>query len=228
MEHLIAYAPSLLRGAVLTLTVALCAMVLATLLGALGAAAKIAGGKVLRGLAQGYSTVVRGVPELVLMLLAFYGGQRLINSLAQAMGYDRGFDVSPFAAGVGVIGFVYGAYMTETFRGAWMAVPRGQWEAAQAAGMSPWLAVRRIMAPQVMRHALPGYANIWLVLLKATAIVSIIGLQDMVGIADKAGKSVRQPFTFFLAVMVMFLILTSLSGFVFKALERRVNRGGAA
>lgn len=228
MDHLIAYAPSLLRGTLLTLTVALCSMVLATALGALGAAAKIAGGRLARGVAQAYSTVVRGVPELVLMLLAFYGGQRLINSLAQAMGYDRGLDVSPFAAGVGVIGFVYGAYMTETFRGAWLAVPKGQWEAAQASGMTPGLALRRIMAPQVMRHALPGYANIWLVLIKATAIVSIIGLQDVVGIADKAGKSLREPFTFFLAVMAVFLVLTSLSGLLFKALERRVNRGGAA
>ncbi|MDD2868105.1 ABC transporter permease subunit [Neomegalonema sp.] len=228
MEHLIAYGPALLRGTGLTVTVALCAMLLATLLGALGAAAKIAGGRFARGAAQTYSTLVRGVPELVLMLLAFYGGQRLVNSLALLMGYERGFDISPFAAGVGVIGFVYGAYMTETFRGAWLAVPKGQWEAAQASGMSPWLTLRRIMAPQVMRHALPGYANIWLVLIKATAIVSIIGLQDVVNIADKAGKSLREPFTFFLAVMAIFLILTSLSGFVFRFIEKRVNRGGAA
>ncbi|WP_018633100.1 ABC transporter permease [Neomegalonema perideroedes] len=228
MEHLIAYGPALLRGTVLTVTVAVCAMLLATLLGALGAAAKIAGGGFARGLAGVYSTVVRGVPELVLMLLAFYGGQRLINSLALLTGYERGPDISPFAAGVGVIGFVYGAYMTETFRGAWLAVPKGQWEAAQASGMSPGLTLRRIMAPQVMRHALPGYANIWLVLIKATAIVSIIGLQDVVNIADKAGKSLREPFTFFLAVMMIFLILTSLSGLLFKLIEKRVNRGGAA
>ena len=227
MEHLIAYGPALLRGAGLTLTVAILAMLLATLLGAVGAAAKIAGGPIARSLARIYSTVVRGVPELVLMLLVFYGGQRLVNSLAQVMGYERGPEISAFAAGVGVIGFVYGAYMTETFRGAWMAVPKGQWEAAQASGMSPWLTVRRIMAPQVMRHALPGYANIWLVLIKATAIVSIIGLQDIVNIADKAGKSLREPFTFFLAVMVFFLLVTSLSGMVFRLIGARVNRGGA-
>jgi arginine/ornithine transport system permease protein len=125
------------------------------------------------------------------------------------------------------LGFIYGAYMTETFRGAILAVPRGQLEAARAFGMRPALVVRRILLPQMLRHALPGLGNNWLVLLKATALLSVLGLDDMVRKAALAAGATRQPFTFYLAVALVFLALTTVSTLALAALERHARRGEA-
>ena len=132
-------------------------------------------------------------------------------------------DVSPFIAGILTIGFIFGAYMTETFRGAIMAVDKGEMEAAKAYGMSPVLAFRRILLPQMIRHALPGFGNNWLVLLKTTALVSIIGLEDMVRIGSLAAGSTKMPFTFYMAVSIIFLVFTSISTGLLKLVERKFS-----
>ena len=169
------------------------------LLGVVGALAKTSVSRWRRPIAGVYTTVIRGVPDLVLMLLIFFGGQMLVNQLAEALGYEDYIEVSPFTAGVATIGFIYGAYMTETFRGAILAVPPGQLEAGQAFGMSRWQVFRRILLPQTIRHALPGFGNNWLVLLKTTALLSVIGLDDLLFKAGKAAGATREPFTFYLA-----------------------------
>ena len=177
-----------------------------------------------RGLVLGYTTLVRGVPDLVMLLLVYFGGQRLLNTVIGAFG-GTGGDLSPFLSGVLSIGFIYGAYLTETFRGAYLAVPRGQIEAARALGMRPLPLLWTVSGPQVVRFALPGYANTWQVLVKSTAVVSVIGLQDLVGLANDAGKTARQPFLFFVAVLLVYLLVTWISTTAFERLERRFSRG---
>jgi len=220
MQNLIEYAPLLARGALTTVLLALAALALATALGGLGAAGKIRGGMLLRSLVFGYTTIVRGVPDLVLILLIYFGGQRLINIAGKAAGIEY-MELSKFWAGVAAIGFIYGAYLTETFRGAYLTVPGGQREAAMSLGMRPLQVLRAVTLPQLIRFALPGYANVWQVLIKSTAVVSVIGLEDLVGLANDAGKSVREPFLFFSAVFFTYLFFTWVSQTIFNAAERR-------
>ena len=227
MDRLIEYAPLLGRGLLVTFSLALISLAVATLLGALGAWAKLSGRRLPVLLARLYSTIVRGIPELVLILLVYFAGQRLLNDLGRALGFDY-IEISKFWAGVAAIGFIYGAYLTETFRGAWQSIPPGQHYAARALGLPGWVTVWKVLVPQFMRHALPGYGNVWMVLVKATAVVSVIGLEDLVGLADKAGKATRQPFVFFAAVILVYLAITSASGLVLRWAEARANRGQAA
>lgn len=220
MEKIVAFGPILLGGMGVTLAVALLSMALATVVGVVLAVFAVQGGAVARGLVTVYTTVARGVPDLVLMLLLFFGGERAINGVLVAFGYER-ITISPFVIGVATLGFIFGAFLTETFRGAFLSVPRGQIEAAQALGLAPRRILSLVVFPQMLPLALPGFSNTWLVLLKSTAIISIVGLQDMVGIADKAGKATREPFLFMLAVILFFLALTAVSGALLQRLERR-------
>jgi arginine/ornithine transport system permease protein len=218
------YLPAILGGLWVTLSVAGLSLLVACSLGLLGAAAKLSRSRLLRGAAEVYTTVVRGLPDLVLMLAIFYGGQILLNELAEARGWDF-IDVPPFAAGVLTIGLIYGAYLTATFRGAILAVPHGQTEAAQACGMSGLQVWRRVLLPQMVRHAIPGFANNWLVMVKATALVSIIGLDDMVHRANLAAAATRQPFTFFVSIALLYLAITTVSILLLAWLEKRYSLG---
>jgi His/Glu/Gln/Arg/opine family amino acid ABC transporter permease subunit len=221
-----AYAQSILEGAALTLALAALAALIAVAAGLLTAAARLWAIAPLRWAAIVYTTVMRGIPDLVLMLLVFYGGQMLANAVASRFDQDP-IEFSAFWAGTLTIGFIFGAYFGETFRGAFLAVPRGQMEAGAAFGMSPARVFRRILFPQMLRYALPGLGNNWLVLLKSTAIVSMIGLADLVWMADQAGRATRQPFVFYLVVCALYMILTAASGQLLRRLERRYGAGVA-
>jgi arginine/ornithine transport system permease protein len=225
MLNLQGYGPSIWEGTLLTINVALASLAIAVLLGIIGALAKLSGIGILKALAQVYTTVIRGVPDLVLMLLVFYGGQMLINQLGGMLGYEGYIDINPYIAGVSTIGFIFGAYMTETFRGAIMAVPHGQLEAGYAYGMGRNLVFFRILLPQMVRHAIPGFGNNWLVLTKATALVSIIGLDDMVRKASLAAGATRMPFTFYAAVALIYLMITTVSVYLLDWLEKRYSQG---
>ncbi len=224
MFDLHGYFPLILDGMKLTVAVALLSLAIAMVLGMLGALAKLSKSKTARLVAGIYTTIIRGVPDLVLMTLIFFGGQMAVNNLGDTFGWDY-IDVDPFTAGFLSIGFIFGAYMTETFRGAIMAVPRGEIEAGQAYGMTPVQCFLRITLPQMVRHALPGFGNNWLVLAKTTALVSVIGLHDMVYNAQLAGGSTRQPFTFLLVVAFLFLIITAVSDVVLRWPNRRNSVG---
>jgi len=225
MLSLHGYGPSIFEGTVLTLEVSFSALLIAMVLGIIGALSKLSHSSILRIVAQTYTTVIRGVPDLVLMLLVYFGGQVLINQLGPLVGYDEYIDINPFIAGVSTIGFIFGAYMTETFRGAILAVNRGQLEAGYAYGMSEGLMFRRILLPQMVRHALPGFGNNWLVLIKTTALVSIIGLDDMVRKAAMAAGATRMPFTFYVVVAINYLLITTASIYILKYLENRYSVG---
>lgn len=218
------YGASLLQGAALTLAVALASLLLALVLGLAGATAKLSNSTFWHRTATVYTTVIRGVPDLVLMMLIFYGGQIAVNAALAALGFES-VDIDPFIAGVATLGIIFGAYFTETFRGAIQAVPKGQIEAGRAFGMSPGLVFRRITAPQMLRLAIPSFTNNWLVLVKSTALVSLIGLNDMLQRAQQAAGATREPFTFYLAVGALYLAVTSVSVLVLRALEHRVSRG---
>lgn len=218
------YLPSILEGTILTLQVAVASLAVSVVLGLIGAMFKMAPSKPLVWLAELYSTVVRGVPDLVWMLLLFFGGQMLINDFCTRMGWPAP-EINSFFAGVMTIGFIFGAYMTETFRGAIMAVPKGQMEAGLAYGMSPLRVFLRITFPQMVRFALPSFSNNWLVLVKSTALVSVIGLNDVMYRADTAKSITQEPFTVYAVVGLIFLAITSVSDFALKRLEKRYSLG---
>ncbi len=219
------YFQSILMGSLLTVAVSLASAAIATVLGLLGASAKLSGRRPLVVLATFYTSIVRGIPELVMMLLIFYGGAIGLNTLLEKMGSESSVDLNPFVAGSFTIGFIYGAYMTETFRGAILAIPKGQMEAAWAFGMSPVKTFFRITLPQMVRYALPGFTNNWLVLIKATALVSLIGLQDMTYLAKQASAAAREPFIFFLFTAALYLIYTSASLWALGRLNARYSLG---
>ncbi len=225
MLNLQGYGWSLLEGAWLTTKLALLSLGIATGLGMVAALAKLSKGRAAFAIATLYTTVIRSIPDLVLMLLIYFGGQVLVNKLVRSLGYDGYIDIDPFIAGVLTLGFIYGAYMTETFRGAILAVPFGQLEAGYAFGMRRRQVFFRILLPQMIRHALPGFGNNWMVLLKATALVSIIGLNDMVRKATIAAGATRQPFTFYLAVAFGYLVFTTVSVLLLRWAEQRYSMG---
>jgi histidine transport system permease protein len=218
------YGAVILNGAVKTVELAVLSLVVSVFIGLLGAWGKLAKQRVARSIATLYTTLIRSVPDLVLMLLIFYGIQIWLNTLTDSLDMDQ-IDIDPFVAGVLTLGFIYGAYFTETFRGAVIAVPRGQIEAAVAYGMKPFQVFRRILFPQMMRHALPGIANNWQVLVKATALVSIIGLADLVKATQDAGKGSQNFFLFTLVAAGAYLAITTVSNLVLIMLERRYSVG---
>jgi ABC-type arginine transport system permease subunit len=169
--------------------------------------------------------VIRGVPELVLLLLVFFGGTILLQKLFQLFGDDSYVEVNAFCAGVGTIGFVYGAFATEVFRGAILAVPKGQLEAARACGMSRWLVLRRILLPQMWRFAIPGLGNVWLVLLKATSLMSVVGLDELTRKAYVAGGATKLYLDFYVMAALIYLLLTIISMLLLQVIERYANRG---
>lgn len=229
MLDLHGYGPRLLEGAGVTLQLAILSLALAVLLGLMTASAKMSRSWLLHRTATLYTTLIRGVPDLVLMMLLFFGGQMGLNMVTDMLydrfGVDWYIDLNAFVAGVITIGFIFGAYMGETFRGAFMAVDEGQIEAAKAYGMGSWLVFRRIRFPLMMRHALPGLSNNWMVLLKTTALVSVIGLTDMVRVAAEASRATHEPFTFLIPVAVIYLLIASVSEWIFARLQKRYNVG---
>ncbi|MDC4650659.1 histidine ABC transporter permease HisQ [Acinetobacter baumannii] len=218
------YGPLLLSGTWMTIQLALLSLLLSVIIGLIGASSKLSNIKALRYIATAYTTLIRSVPDLVIMLLLFYSLQLDLNQITEALQMDQ-IDINPFVAGVITLAFIYGAYFTETFRGAFQSVPRGQIEAAMAYGMTPWQVFHRVLFPQMMRFALPGIGNNWQVLIKATALVSIIGLTDIVKITQDAGRSTMQLFFFSIVAAAIYLAITTVSNLILIWLERHYSAG---
>ncbi|HDV0684179.1 ABC transporter permease [Acinetobacter baumannii] len=218
------YGALLLSGTWMTIQLALLSLLLSVIIGLIGASSKLSNIKALRYIATAYTTLIRSVPDLVIMLLLFYSLQLGLNQITEALQMDQ-IDINPFVAGVITLAFIYGAYFTETFRGAFQSVPRGQIEAAMAYGMTPWQVFHRVLFPQMMRFALPGIGNNWQVLIKATALVSIIGLTDIVKITQDAGRSTMQLFFFSIVAAAIFLAITTVSNLILIWLERHYSAG---
>lgn len=219
------YGHLLAEGALVTLSVGVAAMAVALALGILGALARLSRSRVLNGLGASYATIIRGIPELVLMLLVYYGGTVLLQWLLSLGGQDVRVDINAFFAGTLVLGFVYGAYATEIFRGAFQAIPKGQIEAAQAFGMSESRLFFRIKLPQAWRLAIPGLGNLWLTLLKATSITSVIGLTELARQADLIKAPTKMPFTVFFVACLLYLAMTAVSDVFRIRAERWASSG---
>ncbi|EPL6085143.1 ABC transporter permease, partial [Acinetobacter baumannii] len=211
-------------GTWMTIQLALLSLLLSVIIGLIGASSKLSNIKALRYIATAYTTLIRSVPDLVIMLLLFYSLQLGLNQITEALQMDQ-IDINPFVAGVITLAFIYGAYFTETFRGAFQSVPKGQIEAAMAYGMTPWQVFHRVLFPQMMRFALPGIGNNWQVLIKATALVSIIGLTDIVKITQDAGRSTMQLFFFSIVAAAIYLAITTVSNLILMWLERHYSAG---
>jgi polar amino acid transport system permease protein len=226
-EGLLEWAGPLLAGALVTLEIAFAAYAIALVIGLLGATAKLGNNRALRATATAYSTVVRAIPELLLIILLYYAGQQLLNHVLGQIGIDAVVQISGFATAIAVLAVVEGAYLTEIFRGAIQAIPRGHLEAADAYGMSRWLRFRRVILPGMLPPALPSMYNIWLLLVKDTALVSVVGFQELFFTAQQAAASTHAYFLFYAAAGALYLIMTMGSNVVFRWLEYRVRWGQA-
>jgi len=215
---------NLLRGLANSLQIAFGAFGLGLVIGLFGAYGKLYGGKVTRDLLAIYTTVIRAVPELVLILILYYVGSDIINQISEAMGGGR-VEINGVAAGIWVLGVVQGAYATEVLRGAIQAVPTGQIEAAKSYGMPAIMIMRRVTIPAMMSFAVPGLANLWLIATKDTALLAVVGFNELTLETRQAASSTRAYFTFFLAAGFLYLMVTLCSGAVFARIEKWARRG---
>ncbi len=214
----------LLVATLMTLAVTATALAIGAVLGAIVASAKLSGNLLFKTLGNVYTTVFRGVPELLIIYLIYFGGSSAVTSVGKWLGYEGFLGLPSFAAGALAVGIISGAYQAEVFRGAYLAISKGELEAASAIGMHGGLRLRRIIIPQVVRFAIPGLGNVWQLSLKDSALISVTGLAELMRTSQVAAGSTRQYFLFFIAGGALYLILTSLSDRVFNKAERRANR----
>lgn len=218
------YNSLIFHGAWLTISLALASLVLAMMIGIICAQGKLSKRRVIRLICQAYTSLIRGVPDLVLMMLIFFGLQFALNNLTDFLQIDI-IEIDPFIAGIITLGFIYGAYFTETFRGAYLSVSKNTLDAATALGLTQRQVFVNVMFPLMMRFALPGIANNWLVVLKATALVSLLGLFDLVKATKTAGEASYQPLYFALIAGGFYLLFTTISNIVLWWLEKHYSIG---
>ena len=218
---------ALLMATLMTVAVSVCAFFAGLAFGTLAASAKIAGGPALRGLATGYTTLMRGIPDLLVIYLFYFGGSAVLTQAAAWLGGTGFFGLNGFMVGVLAVGLVSGAYQTEVLRGAYLSIPRGEVEAARVSGMGRGLMLRRITGPLALRTALPGMGNVWQMVLKESALISVTGLVDLMRQTEVAAGSTRLPFLFYAAAAGLYLMLTTVSAVLFRGAERTTRRGAA-
>jgi polar amino acid transport system permease protein len=218
------YGDELLWGAAMSVSIAILAYGLGLLIGLAGALGKLGGSTLTRSILAGYTTLVRAVPELILILILFYAGTATLNQLLHQAGFEA-VGINGFMAAVLVLGFVQGAYATEVLRAAMLAIPLGQIEAAKAYGMSPFLIFRRITLPAMLPYAIPGLANLWLIVTKDTALIAIVGYTELALATRQAAGNTKLYLTFFMAAGLIYLLITLVSQKGFAILERRVRVG---
>ena len=211
-------------GLMHTMEVAVGAYALGLVIGIIGAASKLGGGEILRDLFALYTTMVRAIPELVEILILFYLVPQLINSVLLSLGFER-IALPQLLVGIVVLGVVVGAYMTEVLRGAILAVPHGQIEAARAYGMTPLMIAWRVIFPQMMANAVPGMANLWLNTTKDTALLAVIGFNELTLSTLQAAGTTKAYFLFFIAAGLIYLVISTLSGRFFAVVERWARKG---
>ena len=225
MFDLEGYSGIIIAGLKQTLSVGVLAMLLATLIGILGALAKTSESKVFKAIGSFYTATIRGIPELILLLLIFYGVPTLLQDIGASFGYEFVLNFNSFVAGTLTLAFIYGAFSTEVFRGAFNSIPKGQIEAANAMGMTPMTLFFRIKLPQAVRFAIPGLSNVWMLLIKATALISVIQLDEVMRMTKVAANATHKPFTAYFFAAMLYLGITLVSIGVQTLLEKRYMRG---
>ena len=218
------WGPALLQATLLTVTLTLCGLLTGAVFGSLVAAAKLSPRRRWRLAGGLYSTVFRGVPELLVIYLFYFGGSTLITAIGQWFGAEGFIGTPPFLVGALAVGMISGSYQAEVYRAAYLAVSRGELEAARSIGMPTLMIARRILMPQIFRLALPGLGNVWQMSLKDSALISVTGLAELMRTTQVAAGSTRQYFTFYLFGGLVYLVLTMLSGQAFRRAEERMSR----
>jgi len=214
----------LLMSTLMTLLVTLTSLAIGSLFGSLVAWAKLSRNLPARILGDAYTTVFRGVPELLVIYLIYFGGSSLVTAVGQYFGGEGFFGLPPFIAGAFAVGVISGAYQAEVYRGAYLAVSRGEIEAARAMGMPRHKLFIRIIVPQVLRFALPGLGNVWQLSLKDSALISVTGLAELMRTSQVGAGSSHQYFLFYIVGGALYLVMTGFSNKVFDAAEARVGK----
>jgi polar amino acid transport system permease protein len=220
------FGDELFRGAQFTVFIAACAFLIGLFLGLLGASAKLYGTALSRWMSEVYTTIVRSVPELVLILILYFAGTRGINSMIGAIGLSP-IEVNGTLAAILVLGFVQGAYHTEVFRSAILAIPPGQIEAGKAFGMNGYQVFNRITFPCMLPNAISGLSNLWLDVIKGTALVAVVGNYELLSTTASAAAFTKRYMLFYLAAALIYLALTLVSTYFIGLIERRYRRGQA-
>ena len=214
----------LLISSIMTILVSLSAMGLGIFIAIFASWAKISGNFLTKFITNFYTTVIRGVPELLIIYLIFFGGSAGTMYIAKIFGYKGYIELNAFIMGTISIGIISAAYSTEVFRGAYNVIDKGQQEAAKALGLSKFKIFYKVLAPQILRHALPGLGNVWQITLKDTALISVTGLVEIMRQTKVAANTTHSPFTFYLAAAVLYLILTTFYSKAFNKLESYSNK----
>jgi polar amino acid transport system permease protein len=187
---------------------------------------KLSTHKAVRAFCNAYTTFFRGIPDLLSLFIVYFGLQALIDRLSKLFGFG-GLELNAFVAGVIALAVVMAAYSSEVWVAALKSVPRGQGEAAKSLGLDPRQTFRLVLMPQLLRVALPGLGNIWMVLLKDTSLISTLAVMDLLRAATEASRNTTRPILFYSAAAAVYLVFSIVSGIVQERLERRVNRGYA-
>jgi polar amino acid transport system permease protein len=215
-------------GVVVTVSLALATVPLGLLAGFLIALAKQSQERSLRLAANIYTTIFRGLPELLTLFLVFYGVQLGVQRVVAFVSPGASIEINAFVAGMVALGVVFSSFASEVFLSAFRAIPRGQYEGGQAIGLTRFQTMRLVILPQLVRIALPGLSNLWLILLKDTALVSVIGLSDIIRQAGIAARVTKEAFLFFGVACLLYLVLAMLSSIAFAMIERWAGRAEMA
>jgi polar amino acid transport system permease protein len=215
-------------GVLVTVSLALATLPLGLAAGFMIALAKQSEERSLRLAANVYTTIFRGLPELLTLFLVFYGVQLGVQRVVALFSPGTSIEINAFVAGMVALGVVFSSYASEVFLSAFRAIPRGQYEGGYAIGLSNWQTMRLVVLPQLVRIALPGLSNLWLILLKDTALVSVIGLSDIIRQAGIAARVTKEAFLFFGIACLLYLVLAIISSIAFGAIERWTGRSEPA
>jgi octopine/nopaline transport system permease protein len=209
----------------MTLLVSACGLLIGAAIGGLVAWARLSGKMLAGGVGQAYAALFRGLPELLIVYFVYFGTSTLLTETANALGHEGFVGVPSFAAGALAVGVISGAYQAEVFRAAYLAISRGELEAAVSVGMNRALLFRRIIMAQVLRFALPGLGNLWQVALKDSSLISVTGLTELMRISQVGAGSTHRPFAFYFGGAALYLMMTLVTTRFFDVAEARATRG---
>ena len=215
----------LFRATLMTIAVSITAMLIGFSFAAIFTPLKLSKFKFLNLIANIYTTVIRGVPELLVIYLFFFGGSGAIMFVASMFGYNDYIEINAFVTGSFAIGIISGAYSTEVFRGAIQSIDKGQFEAAKVLGFSKFKQFYKIVLPQMLRLAIPNLSNVWQITLKDTSLISVTGLVEIMRQSYIAAGSTRDPLFFYSFAAVLYLMLTFLSMQLLNRLETKYSKG---
>ena len=215
----------LFYATIMTLAVSITAMIIGFFFALIFTPLKLSKHKSLNLIGNFYTTVIRGVPELLVIYLFFFGGSGAIMFVASMFGYNEYIEINAFITGSFAIGIISGAYSTEVFRGAIQSIDKGQFEASKVLGIKKHIQFFKIIMPQMLRLAIPNLSNVWQITLKDTSLISVTGLVEIMRQSYIAAGSTRDPLFFYSFAAVLYLLLTYFSMKLINKLEVKYSRG---